>query len=202
MSQSGMQNLELRSPATVLVSQLEANPPADEQPLAHRLNLETANTRTVQAAIADRNIRTISSTFKAIIKEIPPAELVGNALEDVYKAASNALVFRKEGTPAHDPLTLKKVVDFADLTGNFTIEEASRVLGKILQAFGLITADFQPLPTKVSELRNAIVVLLEEQVYMHIQGTQVWNYCIRNLKHMTKLRTPRHISRYLCKRND
>ena len=183
-----MQNLELGSPATVLVSQLKADPPADEQPLAHRLDLEEANTRTVQVAIVDKHIRTVSSTFKAIIKEIPPGELVGNALEDVYKAASSVLVFREEGIPTHKPLTLKKVVDLADLTGNFTIEEASKALGKILQAFGLVTADFQPLPTKVTELRNAVVVLLEEQVYMHIQGTQVWNYCIKNLKHMTKLK--------------
>jgi hypothetical protein len=165
-----MQNPELRSPATVLVSQLEADPPPDEQPLAYRLNLEEANTRTVQVAIADKHIRTVSSTFKAIIKEIPPGELVGNALGDVYKAASSVLVFGEEGIPTHKPLTLKKVVDLADLTGNFTIEEASKALGKILQAFGLVTADFQPLPTKVTELRNAVVVLLEEQVYMHIKG--------------------------------
>ena len=185
MDQAGAQDIELRSPAAVLVSQIEEKPPADEQPLAHRLQLEVANTRTVQEAIQEKNLRSVSSTFKAIIKGIPPAELVGNALQDVYKAASNVLVFRKDRDP---PLTLKEVVDYADLTGNLSIIEASKVLGKILQAFGLITADFQPLPAKVVELRGAMVVLLEEQVYMHIQGTQVWAYCIRNLKHMTKLK--------------
>ena len=89
MNQQDTTDIELRSPATVLASQLEEDPPADAQPMAHRLQLETVNTRTATQVISDKNIRTISSTFVSICKSIPSSELAGNALQDAYKAASN-----------------------------------------------------------------------------------------------------------------